>query len=62
MSFAAFDFEAPDGASRWVITCDHARNTVPDFVAGGDLGIASEDMARHIAFDIGAEGVSRALA
>jgi len=44
------------------VTCDHASNRVPDWVAGGDLGIAPEDMARHIAWDVGAAGLTRALA
>lgn len=48
--------------SRWLVTCDHASNRVPDWVAGGDLGIAADDMARHIASDVGAAGVSLALA
>ena len=47
---------------RWLVTCDHARNTVPPCVAGGDLGIAPTYMARHIAWDVGAEGLARALA
>jgi predicted N-formylglutamate amidohydrolase len=47
--------------SRWVVTCDHASNRVPDDVAGGDLGLPREDMARHIAYDVGALGVSRAI-
>lgn len=49
-------------ASRWLILCDHARNLVPDWVNGGDLGIAAEDMQRHIAYDIGAAGVAKRLA
>ena len=48
--------------SRWLITCDHATNRVPDWIGGGDLGIAAPDMARHIAYDVGAAGLSRALA
>ncbi len=48
-------------ASRWTVTSDHAANTVPSFVNGGDLGIAQSDMQRHIAFDIGADGVAQAL-
>ncbi|WP_425093970.1 N-formylglutamate amidohydrolase [Tropicimonas sp. S265A] len=48
--------------ARWVIICDHARNRVPPEVAGGDLGLPADDMARHIAFDPGSEGVTRALA
>jgi predicted N-formylglutamate amidohydrolase len=46
---------------RWLITCDHASNRVPDWVNGGDLGIPAEDMARHIAWDVGAAGVARDL-
>lgn len=47
--------------SRWTVTCDHAANTVPEFVNDGNLGISPSDMNRHIAYDIGAAGVSRAL-
>jgi predicted N-formylglutamate amidohydrolase len=47
---------------RWLITCDHASNRVPDWIGGGDLGIAPEDMARHIAWDVGAAGLAAALA
>lgn len=46
---------------RWLITCDHASNRVPDWVSGGDLGIDAADMARHIAYDLGAAGVARAM-
>ena len=49
-------------ASRWLITCDHATNHVPDWIGGGDLGIAPEDMARHIAYDLGAAALTRKLA
>jgi predicted N-formylglutamate amidohydrolase len=48
--------------SRFLITCDHATNRVPMAVNGGDLGIAAADMARHIAYDPGAAGVTVALA
>lgn len=51
-----------DRDGRWVVTCDHASNRVPDDVAGGDLGLPAADMARHIAYDVGAAGVARALA
>ncbi|WP_085865232.1 N-formylglutamate amidohydrolase [Pseudooctadecabacter jejudonensis] len=53
------------GATRqscWLITCDHASNVVPPSVGGGDLGLPAEDMGRHIAYDVGAAGVTRALA
>lgn len=48
--------------SRWLILCDHATNYVPDDINGGTLGLASRDMSRHIAYDPGAEGVTRYLA
>lgn len=51
-----------DRPSRWLLTCDHATNRVPDCIGGGSLGIAPEDMERHIAYDIGAAGVTKRLA
>jgi predicted N-formylglutamate amidohydrolase len=48
--------------SRWLLTCDHACNAVPDWVNGGTLGLPDADMGRHIASDIGAAGLTRALA
>jgi predicted N-formylglutamate amidohydrolase len=51
-----------DRPSRWLVTCDHAANTVPAWVGGGTLGLPPADMSRHIAFDVGAAGVTRALA
>ncbi|MDB6452458.1 N-formylglutamate amidohydrolase [Falsirhodobacter sp. 20TX0035] len=48
--------------ARILITCDHATNRVPPDVNGGDLGVAPADMERHIAFDVGAAGLSVALA
>ena len=44
-----------------LVVSDHASNQVPAFVNGGDLGIPAEDMARHIAWDVGAAGLARAL-
>ncbi len=62
MTEHAFHILGETRPSRWLITCDHASNHVPDWVAGGDLGIAPADMARHIAWDVGAAGVAAALA
>ena len=56
-----FHIEAPDAPSRWVLTCDHASNRVPPSVNGGTLGLPAADMARHIAWDVGAAGVVREL-
>ena len=61
MTYLPYHCEGKDRPGRWVIACDHATNTVPCEVAGGDLGLDPADMARHIAYDIGAAGVSRAL-
>jgi predicted N-formylglutamate amidohydrolase len=58
----AFEIIGSARQSRWLVTCDHASNHVPDWVSGGDLGICSDDMARHIAYDVGAAGLVGALA
>ena len=58
----AFHIDGADRTGRWVVTCDHATNRVPDCVAGGDLGLPAADMARHIAYDVGALGVARSMA
>ena len=62
MTEPAFETVGATRPSRWLVTCDHATNRVPDWVNAGDLGIAPEDMARHIAYDVGAAGLSRRLA
>ena len=59
---APFHILGAERPGRWLITCDHASNRVPEFINGGDLGIAPEDMNRHIAWDPGAAGVTIALA
>lgn len=59
---APFHILGAERPGRWLITCDHASNRVPEFINGGDLGIAPEDMNRHIAWDPGAAGVAVALA
>ncbi|MCX7646052.1 MAG: N-formylglutamate amidohydrolase [Rhodobacteraceae bacterium] len=50
-----------DRPSRWLLTCDHASNRVPEEV-GGTLGLSEGEMGRHIAYDIGAAAVTRRLA
>jgi len=62
MTYHPFEIEGANRPARWLVTCDHAANTVPDFVNGGTLGLADGDMARHIAYDVGAAGVARELA
>ncbi len=62
MTAEAYSIIGAGRPSRWLVTCDHATNRVPDWVGGGSLGIAPADMARHIAYDVGAAGLTRALA
>lgn len=62
MTEPSFFIHGETRPSRWLVTCDHASNHVPGWVAGGDLGLNAADMQRHIAFDPGAAGVTRALA
>ena len=62
MTWTPFHILGEERASRWLIICDHATNRVPPGVANGDLGLAPEDMDRHIAFDVGAAGVAIRLA
>lgn len=58
----AYKIIGEERAGRWLVTCDHASNHVPDWIGGGSLGIDAADMARHIAWDVGAAGVAEALA
>jgi predicted N-formylglutamate amidohydrolase len=48
------------GGSSVVLVCEHAGRRIPAKL--GKLGLAEEDRERHIAWDIGAEGVARMLA
>ena len=43
-----------------VLICDHARNAMPE--SYGSLGLPVSELERHIAYDIGAEGLTRGLA
>lgn len=56
-----FSVTGAERGSRWLVTCDHATNRVPDWIGGGTLGLPQADMERHIAFDVGAAGVALAL-
>ena len=49
-----------DGAAAALLICDHASNHIP--AALGTLGLDETQLARHIAFDIGAAEVTRQLA
>lgn len=49
----------PDGASPFVLVCDHASNRIP--APYGDLGLSLAERVSHIAWDPGALAVSNAL-
>ncbi len=51
---------AGDPGAGLVLVCDHARNDIPDEY--DNLGLPPGELERHIAFDIGVEGVTRGLA
>jgi predicted N-formylglutamate amidohydrolase len=49
----------PQGTSRFVFLCDHASNRIPEELE--NLGLPEFELARHIAWDIGAAAVAREL-
>jgi len=49
----------PTGGFPVVLTCEHAAYSLPDRY--GTLGLAADDLRRHIGWDIGAWAVVRAL-
>ena len=61
MTHPPFHIIGDDRDSRWLVACDHASNAVPPEIGGGSLGLSDADMARHIAWDPGAAGVSIGL-
>lgn len=61
VSHDAYEIIGETLPGRWLISCDHASNRIPTCVNGGDLGLPDADMNRHIAYDVGAAGVSRHL-
>lgn len=55
-----FLFVDGNSALGMVLLADHARNALP--ARYGTLGLPHGELTRHIAYDIGAEGVTRHLA
>lgn len=55
-----FELFNPQGKSRMVFVCDHASNFIPPELSG--LGLEPRLLETHIAFDIGAAAVTRAMA
>lgn len=58
--FAPFEVIEGDRRRGIVLLCDHAGRDLPDEY--GDLGLPPAEFDRHIAYDIGAEQVTRKLA
>jgi predicted N-formylglutamate amidohydrolase len=61
MTYTPYFIHGETRPGRWLITCDHATNVVPPQVGDGSLGLAREDMERHIAYDVGAYSVAEHL-
>ena len=55
-----FELVNPFGRARVLLVCDHASNRIPHRLA--DLGVATDWLARHIAWDPGAARVARGVA
>lgn len=59
-AFTPFEIIKGDAQKGLVLLADHAMNRLP--AEYGDLGLAPSAFTRHIAYDIGVEGVTRGLA
>jgi predicted N-formylglutamate amidohydrolase len=57
---APFTLAHAEGRSPFFLTCDHAGKRLPRSL--GRLGLPESELERHIAWDIGAAGLSRLLA
>lgn len=55
----AYEILRPRGTAKVVFLCDHASNRVPR--ALDNLGLPESELQRHIAWDIGAAGLTRRL-
>jgi predicted N-formylglutamate amidohydrolase len=58
-SHSAFRILRPHGKGRFIIFCDHASNRIPAEL--DNLGLPASELERHIAWDIGAAGVTAEL-
>ena len=55
----AFAMERPEGASDFLLVCDHASRRIPASL--GNLGLDETQLAAHVAWDIGAAQVARRM-
>ena len=56
---SAFRILRPKGKGRFIIFCDHASNRIPAEL--DNLGLPESELGRHIAWDIGAAGITTEL-
>ncbi|MEP6963554.1 MAG: N-formylglutamate amidohydrolase [Acidobacteriota bacterium] len=56
---AAYRVLRARGGSRFLLLCDHASNRIPEELQ--NLGLPKAELLRHIAWDIGAAGVTEVL-
>lgn len=56
----AFDIVEGNWRGGLLLICDHARNAIPSHYE--NLGLTASQLARHIAYDIGMEALTRRLA
>jgi len=57
---AIYTLHRPQGASPYLLPADHAGQQVPSALTGP--GLAPAELDRHIGWDIGTAGTTRALA
>ncbi|MFK7865863.1 MAG: N-formylglutamate amidohydrolase [Alphaproteobacteria bacterium] len=58
-SVAPYEAFFMDEAAKPLLLCDHASNHIPASL--NDLGLSKQSLAQHIAYDIGAGGVTKLL-
>ncbi|MFN2425386.1 MAG: N-formylglutamate amidohydrolase [Candidatus Binatia bacterium] len=57
---AVFEIEGLHGRSPFVLTCDHGGRRIPRKL--GKLGLSDDELATHVAWDIGVADLGRRLA
>ena len=57
---APYELVNESASTPYLLTCDHAGRVLPRRL--GNLGLPESELQRHIAWDLGAAGMSRALA
>ena len=61
MKYTPFELIGSNKPNNIICICDHASNVVPNFWSKKGLGINRSEMERHIAYDLGAKNLTKAL-